>query len=149
MEIGLNGSSVGVSSLFFCSCMEASWLCIVFAIWTFYLLWRKRARTRRFQSPEPSKGPFFTFPNASPALSHRLREDFQTHLGANKRDLFGADHHPLTQNHSNASREVPFLGSLGRRPSTVLLEDPLEIHAALNPSGGISNQRKRYNMLMS
>lgn len=51
--------------------------------------------------------------------------------------------------HSTAPCEVPFLGFLRRRPSTIILEAPLENPAALNPSRGKSDRRKRYNMLMS
>ena len=43
---------------------------IVFLFSTFYLLWRKRARTRRFQSRKPKRAYFFTFSNASLSLSH-------------------------------------------------------------------------------
>jgi len=44
---------------------------------------------------------------------------------------------------------VPFLVFLRRRPSTIILEAPLENPVVLNPSRGKSNRRKRYNMLMS
>ena len=52
-------------------------------------------------------------------------------------------------NHSTAPCEVPFLVFLRRRPSTIILEAPLENPVVLNPSRGKSDRRKRYNMLMS
>lgn len=55
---------------------------------------------------------------------------------------------PFISNHSTAPCEVPFLVFLRRRPSTIILEAPLENPAVLNPSRGKSDRRKRYNMLM-
>ena len=56
---------------------------------------------------------------------------------------------PFISNHSTAPCEVPFLVFLRRRPSTIILEAPLENPVVLNPSRGKSDRRKRYNMLMS
>ena len=81
LDAGLNGIVSQSVIIVFCSCMEASWLCFVFAISTFYLLWRKRARTRRFQSPEAQKGLFFHVLKCLSLLVAQLKKGFSCSSG--------------------------------------------------------------------
>ena len=143
-------SSVRVSSLFFVLAWRRPGFVLFLLSEHSTCCGEKRARSKRFQSSEPSKGLFFTFQNTSLTLSHSPRENFRGYHGANKRDLSSVGRHPLTQK--------PFKRAMGSAVFVVLcavarvlssLKTLLKNPAALNPSRGKSDRRKRYNMLMS